>query len=96
MARAAARYDVTDLRWFNLRDSGPDATGFGERSGLLTAGYRRKPAFGTYRALIARYGAQAARRANARPRRPPPGHPGATPAPTGQISSPAVDVGASN
>ena len=54
MARAAARYDVTDLRWFNLRDSGPDATDFGERSGLLTAGYRRKPAFGTCRALIAR------------------------------------------
>jgi hypothetical protein len=56
VARAAARDDVTDLRWFNLRDSGPDATGFGERSGLLTAGYRRKPAFGAYRALIARYG----------------------------------------
>ena len=35
-----------------------DATGFGERSGLLTAGYRRKPAFGAYRALIARYGAR--------------------------------------
>jgi hypothetical protein len=49
--------DVTDLRWFNLRDSGPNATGFGERSGLLTAAYRRKPAFGAYRALIARYGA---------------------------------------
>jgi hypothetical protein len=58
VASAAARYDVTDLRWFNLRDSGPNATGFGERSGLLTAGYRRKPAFGAYRALIARYGAR--------------------------------------
>jgi hypothetical protein len=80
VARAAARYDVIDLRWFNLRDSGPDATGFGERSGLLTAGYRRKPAFGTYRALIARYGVP---RPNAPPRRSPPGHPRATPAPTG-------------
>jgi len=58
VARAAARYDVTDLRWFDLRDNGPAATGFGERSGLLTAGYRRKPAFGAYRALIARYGSR--------------------------------------
>jgi hypothetical protein len=61
VARAAARYDVTDLRWFDLRDSGPAATGFGERSGLLTAGYRRKPAFAAYRALFARYGVQRAR-----------------------------------
>jgi hypothetical protein len=61
VAHAAAGYDVTDLRWFDLRDSGLDATGFGERSGLLTAGYRRKPASGAYRALIARYGGAGAR-----------------------------------
>jgi hypothetical protein len=58
VAHAAAHYNVTDLRWFDLRDSGPDATGFAERSGLETADYRRKPAFGAYRALIARYGVQ--------------------------------------
>ena len=34
------------------------AIGRGERSGLLTASYHRKPAFGAYRALIARYGAR--------------------------------------
>jgi hypothetical protein len=57
VARESAREHVTDLRWFDLRDNGPDATGFAERSGLLTAGYRRKPAFGAFRALIAHYGA---------------------------------------
>jgi hypothetical protein len=52
---AAVRDHVTDLRWFNLRDNAPGAAGFGEESGLETAGYRRKPAFAAYRRLIARY-----------------------------------------
>ena len=52
---------MTDLRWFDLRDSGPQATGFAERSSLLTAGDHRKPAFGAYRALIMRYGGSADR-----------------------------------
>jgi hypothetical protein len=58
VVHAADRDHVTDLRWFNLRDNAPGATGFGEESGLETAGYRRKPAFTAYRALIARYGAR--------------------------------------
>jgi hypothetical protein len=90
VARAAARYDVTDLRWFDLRDSGPQATGFAERSGLETAGYRRKPAFGAYHALIARYGVQRPVAAARRARRT---HPGPTAPRLGGISS-AADAGA--
>lgn len=56
--RAARTFHVTDYRWFNLRDNLSSSPAFGETSGLLTAGYRRKPAFGAYRALIARFGAR--------------------------------------
>jgi hypothetical protein len=53
---ASRTFGVTDYRWFNLRDNISTTTAFGETSGLLTDRYRRKPSFGAYRALIARYG----------------------------------------
>jgi hypothetical protein len=82
VARDAAREHVTDLRWFNLRDNAPGATGFGETSGLETADYRRKPAFGALRRLIARYGARGRARARApAPLRAPAPPQGPTPAP---------------
>jgi hypothetical protein len=56
-------FDVTDYRWFNLRDSSSTAWGSlpgaaltFSTDGLLTDTYARKPAFATYRNLIARYG----------------------------------------
>jgi hypothetical protein len=57
-------FDVTDYRWFNLRDSQSNpfgslpgaALGF-TTDGLLSDVYARKPSFGAYRELIARYGA---------------------------------------
>ena len=54
-------YNITDYRWFNLRDStdtGPQAQvklTF-STDGLLLANYTRKKAFRTYRRLIARWG----------------------------------------
>jgi hypothetical protein len=55
-------YNVTDYRWFNLRDavsSGPETlSGLTFASdGLLQSDYSRKPAFADYRSLIAQLGA---------------------------------------
>lgn len=68
LAQAASGYsrtfNITDYRWFNLRDSnsgsaenliGPTFSS----DGLLRSDYTRKPSFGIYRALIARLGARA-------------------------------------
>lgn len=55
--RGAARtLNVTDYRWFNLRDNLSGTRAFAETSGLLTDSYARKPAFGAYKRLIERYG----------------------------------------
>ncbi len=54
---AAKTYGVTDYRWFNLRDNLSTSSGFAQTSGLLTESYARKPSFGAYRRLIARFGA---------------------------------------
>jgi hypothetical protein len=52
-------FNVTDYRWFNLRDSGPQPTGtppIFSTYGLLRAYYTRKPAFSVLRGLIAAIG----------------------------------------
>jgi hypothetical protein len=54
-------FGITDLRWFNLRDSvaeGPEGLigPLFTNDGLLRSDYSRKPAFATFRALISRYG----------------------------------------
>ncbi|MGO9886193.1 MAG: hypothetical protein ACLPV4_24635 [Solirubrobacteraceae bacterium] len=54
---AAKTFNVSDYRWFNLRDNISTTTAFGETSGLLTDDYERKPSFYAYRRLIARFGA---------------------------------------
>jgi hypothetical protein len=55
-------FNLTDYRWFNLRDSIPSrpAPAVGTTfayDGLLRSDYTRKPSFTTYRRLIARFGA---------------------------------------
>jgi hypothetical protein len=62
-ARAySATFNVTDYRWFNLRDSTEGPAKFAgptfSSDGLLRANYKRKQSFGTYRRLIAAYGAR--------------------------------------
>ena len=68
LVRAAYDYsgtfNVTDYRWFNLRDAvstGPETlSGLTFASdGLLRSDYSRKPSFGDYRGLIAQLGAPA-------------------------------------
>ncbi|HEV3228986.1 MAG TPA: hypothetical protein VGY97_05895 [Solirubrobacteraceae bacterium] len=47
-------YNVTDYRWFDLRDADSSSPNFQQQFGLLHDDYSPKPAFGAYRALVAR------------------------------------------
>jgi hypothetical protein len=46
-------YNVTDYRWFDLRDHSSASTNFQHHYGLLRDDYSPKPAFEAYRALVA-------------------------------------------
>ncbi len=56
VARYAGTLNVTDYRWFNLRDNRSSGPGLFDAVGLLFDDYARKPAFGAMRRAIARYG----------------------------------------
>ena len=49
-------YNVTDYRWFDLRDGDSGDPNFQQQFGLMRDDYTPKPAFETYRALIAELG----------------------------------------
>jgi hypothetical protein len=51
-------YNISDFRWFGLRDNNSDGPDFQSFFGLLRDDYSPKPAFDVYRRLIARYGAR--------------------------------------
>jgi hypothetical protein len=51
-------YNISDFHWFGLRDNNSKGPNFQSFFGLLRDDYSRKPAFGVYRRLIARYGAR--------------------------------------
>ena len=53
-----ANYGVTDYRWFDLRDADSASPNFQQQYGLMRDDYTPKPAFGAYRDLIARLGAE--------------------------------------
>jgi hypothetical protein len=59
--KTAVRYrgtcGVTDFRWFGLWDNNSEGLTFQSHCGLLDDNYGRKPAFGEYRRLLARFGA---------------------------------------
>ena len=63
MVRAVSDYrgtfNVTDYRWFNLRDADSTAPGLFQHFGLLDSGYRPKPAFSVYRGLVRALGGTA-------------------------------------
>jgi hypothetical protein len=52
----SGNYNVSDFRWFLLRDGNSDADDFQQQYGLLRDDYSEKPAFSVYRDLIARFG----------------------------------------
>ena len=60
MVRAAhdfrGTYNISDYRWFNLRDGDSTSPNHQVRYGLLRDDYSEKPAFGAYRDLIAELG----------------------------------------
>jgi hypothetical protein len=46
-------YNVSDYRWFDLRDSDSTSSNFQQQYGLMTDTYAEKPAFARYRNLVA-------------------------------------------
>lgn len=51
------KYNITDYRWFDLRDANSAEESFESRYGLMRDDYEPKPAFEVYRALVARLSA---------------------------------------
>ncbi len=49
-------FNVSDYRWFDLRDHDTSSTNFQHHYGLLESDYSRKPAFAAYRRLIRKLG----------------------------------------
>jgi hypothetical protein len=45
-------FNITDYRWFNLRDGDTTSPNFQQQYGLMTDLYEPKPAFGLYRLLV--------------------------------------------
>lgn len=56
--RSRGTYNISDFRFFGLRDNNSDGPGFQQYLGLLRDDYTEKPAFDVYRRAIARYGAR--------------------------------------
>ena len=46
-------FNVTDYRWFNLRDGDSTSPNFQQQYGIMTDLYEAKPAFARYRSLVA-------------------------------------------
>ena len=61
-------YNVTDYRWFSLRDGNSDAPDFQQQYGLLRDDYSSKPAFDAYRDVIGACGGPPAAATKTRPR----------------------------
>jgi hypothetical protein len=57
--RWSGTLNVTDYRYFNLRDNNSDGTDLFDAVGLLRDDYARKPAFGVLRDLIGELGTAA-------------------------------------
>ena len=55
--RHRGTYDITDFRFFGLRDNNSSGPTFQQHFGLLRDDYSEKPAFEVYRRAVARYGA---------------------------------------
>jgi hypothetical protein len=54
--RLSGTLGITDYRWFNLRDNRSDGADLFDAVGLLRDDYSEKPAYGTFRELLGRYG----------------------------------------
>jgi hypothetical protein len=61
-------FNVSDYRWFNLRDAETSSPNFQQQYGLMTDAYQPKPAFGSYAALVRALAGDPPSAAGARPR----------------------------
>jgi hypothetical protein len=52
VAEYRATYNVTDLRWFDLRDADTASPNFQQHYGLMTDAYQPKPAYASWRRLV--------------------------------------------
>ena len=77
----AAYYNVTDFRWFDLRDADSASPSFQQHYGLMGSDYSRKPAYAAFAQAVAQFG-----RANVAP---PPGTPTPRPQPSAAAVTPA-------
>ncbi|MFL5846079.1 MAG: polysaccharide deacetylase family protein [Solirubrobacteraceae bacterium] len=57
IAAVSGTYNVTDYRWFNLRDNVTGDPGLFNTAGLLRDDYSEKPSLQAYRAVVAQHGA---------------------------------------
>ena len=51
--RYSGTYNVTDYRWFDLRDADSASSNFEDQYGLMNDDYSPKPAFAVYQQLVA-------------------------------------------
>ena len=56
--RYRGTYNISDFRWFGLRDNNSLGPNFQQHFGLLHSDYTEKPAFDIYRRLVRRLGAR--------------------------------------
>jgi hypothetical protein len=56
-----ANWNISDYRWFNLRDSDSTSPNFQQQYGILRDDYTPKPAFDTVKSLFAQLGVKPAR-----------------------------------
>ncbi len=61
VAAGQAQFNISDYRWFDLRDADSSSSSFESQYGLMTDSYTPKPAFATYQGLVAQLGAPATR-----------------------------------
>jgi hypothetical protein len=54
-------FNISDYRWFNLRDGDSTSANFQTQYGLMTDRYLPKPAFGLYRSLVSQLSPRAGR-----------------------------------
>lgn len=93
LAELSGTLNITDYRWFNLRDNRTGGPDLFDAVGLMRDDYSTKPAYDTFRGLLAVHGTAVAARPPGRPDvAPPPATPGDPPAPTGEL--PATGGGA--
>jgi len=53
--RVRGTYNLTGYRWFDLRDADSSSPSFESQYGLMRDDYSPKPAFGSYRSLVAQF-----------------------------------------